>query len=307
MQSHRFQSNFLKPKYWLVWLGLWLLSMVVNFLPHTWLMRLGRSLSGLFKIFLKKRLSIARRNIELAFPEQSPTQQKQLLEKITSNLGCALFDTGIAWFWSQSRLRERTRIFGQHHIEEALSKGQGLLLLSSHMMHLELTARLFTLIQSGFGVYRPHSNPFYEWLLHKYRCQHHNKLIHRNDMRGIVRALKKGQIVCLLPDHDYGKHASVFVPFFAVQETATITTPSTLARLKNVVTLSYHTERTSDNFYHMVIQPIPKPFPSGDKVKDTTCINQLLETQIKRVPEQYLWLHRRYKTTPNGTNHYKNN
>lgn len=305
MVTKKFQGSFLYPQYWPIWLALFLFALSVNLLPHPILMAAGRALGRLSKRFLKKRLLITERNLKLAYPDKTQAERNKICEQTFENLGCAVFETGMAWFWPQWRLRKKIMITGDDIIHNARAQGQGVLVLVCHSLHLELSAALFSFIDEGIGVYRPHKNALWEWLLYKSRCRNNNELIDRFDIKAMIRTLKKGKILWFLPDHDYGQHASVFVPFFGVDHAATITTPATLAKVKNTICVYYHVERSPQGIYHMDIQQLPDHFPSGDLQTDAHQINTVLEKKINRYPEQYLWLHKRFKTDPCGKDNYK--
>ncbi len=305
MQKTGFQWMFLRPKYWPTWTIIGFIGVIVTCLPHRLSMLLGKCLGHFSQKFLKRRVLVAKKNLALAFPESSQTYRQALLEENFKNLGCALFETGMAWFWPNWRLKKKWIISGQHFLEKAIADKQGVLIVVCHTLHLELAVRYFTLLHHATGVYRPNTNPFYEWLLQVTRCRGQNKLLDRKNIRGMLQVLKEKRVLWFFPDHDYGAHASVFVPFFGVRKAATITTPARLAKLKNVTVLSYHLARTAEGKYHIHIQPIANNFPSGNDEKDTANLNLTLQTQIEKAPAQYMWLHRRYKTTLDQVDHYQ--
>ncbi|MFB0953861.1 MAG: LpxL/LpxP family Kdo(2)-lipid IV(A) lauroyl/palmitoleoyl acyltransferase, partial [Aeromonadaceae bacterium] len=204
-----------------------------------------------------------------------------------------------AWFWSDRRMRRWMQIEGEEHVRNALASGSGMLLLSCHFMTLELNARMFGLLQPGVGVYRPNDNPVYEYAQVRGRTRSNKYLLDRGDIKGMVKALRKGEALWYAPDHDYGRHASVFVPFFAVEHSATITGTATLARVKNTVVLPCYTLRLPEGGYRLIIEAPLSDFPSGDELLDASSSNRVIEAAVRRAPEQYMWLHRRFKTRPN--------
>ena len=174
-----------------------------------------------------------------------------------------------------------------------------MLLLSCHFMTLELNARMFGLLQPGIGVYRPNDNPVLEYAQVRGRTRSNKYLLDRGDIKGMIKALRKGEALWYAPDHDYGRHASVFVPFFAVEQSATITGTATLARVKNTVVLPCYTLRLPQGGYRLVIEAPLADFPSGDDHLDASRSNRVIEAAVRQAPEQYMWLHRRFKTRPN--------
>ena len=177
---------------------------------------------------------------------------------------------------------------------------QGILLLSAHFLTLELNARMFGLLQPGVGVYRPNRNPLLEYAQVAGRCRSNKYLLDRKDVKGMIKALRAGDALWYAPDHDYGAHASVFVPFFAVAQTATITGTATLARVKNTVVMPCFTLRQPKGGYRLLLGAPLADYPSGDDAADAVASNRVIEAAIRQAPAQYMWLHRRFKTRPAG-------
>lgn len=294
-----FSLALLHPRYTANWLGLGLLWLLVTLLPWRAQMFFGRGLGRLSMRLLASRVKIARRNLELALPELSETQREQTLVKNFESVGCAVFETGMAWFWPDWRMRALTRMEGTEHVDAAIANGQGMLLLSAHLLTLELNARQFGLYRPGVGVYRPNTNAVLEYAQVEGRCRSNKYLVDRLNIKGMLKALRQGDALWYAPDHDYGHHASVFVPFFAVEQAATITGTATLARVKNTVTLPCFTIREQHG-YRLLIQPPMINFPVGNDVADAIASNTVIEAAIRLAPEQYMWLHRRFKSTPDG-------
>lgn len=294
-----FSLALLHPRYALNWLGLSLLWLLVTLLPWRAQMLFGRALGRLSMRILTSRVKIARRNLDLALPELDENERERTLTANFENVGCAVFETGMAWFWPDWRMRALTHMEGIEHVDAAVANGQGMLLLSAHFLTLELNARQFGLYRPGVGVYRPNTNPVLEYAQVEGRCRSNKYLVDRLNIKGMIKALRQGDALWYAPDHDYGSHASVFVPFFAVEQAATITGTATLARVKNTVTLPCFTIREK-NGYRLLIQAPMTNFPIGNDVQDAIASNQVIEAAIRLAPAQYMWLHRRFKTTPDG-------
>jgi len=297
--SPRPTPSLLHPRYWFTWLGLGLLWLVVQ-LPYPWLMALGRTLGHLAERLLKRRVAIARRNLQLAFPHLSAEEQAVLLRRNFESVGCAIFETGMAWFWPDSRVRALMQVEGEEHVRAAVAAGEGMLLLSCHLLTLELNARMFGLLRPGIGVYRPNTQPVLEYAQVRGRTRSNKALVDRKDIKGMIKALRQGEALWYAPDHDYGRHASVFVPFFAVEQTATVTGTATLARVKNARVLPCYTLRLPKGGYQLVIGAPLENYPCGDELQDARRSNEVVEEAVRRAPEQYMWLHRRFKTRPEG-------
>ncbi len=129
------------------------------------------------------------------------------------------------------------------------------------------------------------------------RCASNKYLVDRMDVKGMIKALRNGDALWYAPDHDYGSHASVFVPYFAVEQAATITGTATLARVKNTVTLPCYNIRTSEGYTLHIGAPLAD-YPSGDDMVDAARANREIEAAVRKAPEQYMWLHRRFRPAP---------
>ncbi len=295
----RLTAALFHPRYWPQWFGQAVLWLVVQ-LPYPVLMYLGAGLGWLSMKLLPRRVRIARTNLQLAFPEWDDATREACLKENFANVGRAIFETGIAWFWPDWRVRKIMHVTGAEHVEQAVANKHGMLLLSAHFMTLELNARMFGLLRPGVGVYRPNTNPVLEYAQYHGRCKSNKYLVDRADVKGMIKALRQGEALWYAPDHDYGPHASVFVPFLGVSDAATITGTATLARVKNTVVLPCYNIRLPQGGYQLIIDPPLQNYPVGDDVADATRSNQVLEQAVRKAPEQYMWLHRRFKSRPNA-------
>ena len=295
----RLTAALFHPRYWPQWFGQAVLWLVVQ-LPYPVLMYLGAGLGWLSMKLLPRRVRIARTNLQLAFPEWDDATREACLKENFANVGRAIFETGIAWFWPDWRVRKIMHVTGAEHVEQAVANKHGMLLLSAHFMTLELNARMFGLLRPGVGVYRPNTNPVLEYAQYHGRCKSNKYLVDRADVKGMIKALRQGEALWYAPDHDYGPHASVFVPFLGVNDAATITGTATLARVKNTVVLPCYNIRLPQGGYQLIIEPPLQNYPVGDDVADATLSNQVLEQAVRKAPEQYMWLHRRFKSRPNA-------
>ena len=196
----------------------------------------------------------------------------------------------------------RDSVEGAEHLEAALARGNGVLLLTGHFTMLELGARFITWHQPFHAMYRSHKNRLYETVMRRERERRCRlpALPHEN-IRGLLRAFKKGEAVWYAPDQNHGIRNSVFVPFFGVTA-CTVTATSRLAGLSGAAVVPYFPKRLPGAAgYEVVILPALPEFPSENVEADTQRINELLEHYIRQAPEQYLWVHRRFKTQPPGT------
>lgn len=299
-QVPTFNLSLLHPRYWITWLGLGLLYALV-LLPYPVIYRLGTGLGRFSMRFLKRRYKIAQRNIELCFPDMYPEQLEDMVVKNFESVGMGLFETGMAWFWPDWRIERWFKVSGLEHIQHARDNKQGVLLIGVHFLTLELGARIFGIHNPGVGVYRPHDNKLMDWIQTKGRMRSNKGMLDRKDLKGMIRSLKQGDIIWYAPDHDYGPRASVFVPFFAVDKAATTTGTYLLARMGKPAIIPFTPRRLpGGKGYEMIIHPQVADFPLDDEVVAATYMNKVVEDEIRQAPEQYMWLHRRFKTRPQG-------
>ncbi|HCW97361.1 MULTISPECIES: kdo(2)-lipid IV(A) palmitoleoyltransferase [Pantoea] len=295
-----FCRSMLHPRYWVTWLGLGILWLLVQ-LPYPLLMRLGANAGTLSRHFLKRRERITRRNIELCFPGIAENDIERMIAGNFASLGMALAETGIAWFWSDRAVRKLFEVSGLQHLQSAMEQKRGVMVIGVHFMSLELGGRISGLCQPMMAMYRPHNNRAMEWAQTKGRMRSNKAMIDRRDLRGMVHALKKGESVWFAPDQDYGPKGSVFAPLFAVEKAATTNGTFVLSRLANPAMLTIALIRNPDNYgYQLIIDPALENYPHTDEAAAAAYMNKVIESQILRAPEQYLWLHRRFKTRPPG-------
>lgn len=161
---------------------------------------LGTRTGKLARPFLKRRESIAQKNIELCFPTLSREEREKLIAENFHSLGMALLETGMAWFWPDSRVRKWFDVDGLDNLTRAQAQNRGVMVVGVHFMSLELGGRVMGLCQPMMATYRPHNNPLMEWVQTRGRMRSNKAMIGRNNLRGIVGALKKGsRLVCSRP------------------------------------------------------------------------------------------------------------
>lgn len=282
------------PRYWGTWLALGVLRCLV-FLPYGMQMQLGRGIGALLGSVPSSFRRVAERNLELCLPAVSSADREQLLRSHWRSLGMSLFETGITWWWADARILKLTQVEGLEHLDAALAEGKGAILLSAHFTTLEIGARAICARRPTSIMYRPTRNAVLERFLQKNRGRHAKRAIPRDDIRALIAALKSNETVWYAPDQSYRKKGAHMVAFFGVPA-ATNTATSRLAKLTGAAVLPYFPQRLSnDSGYRMVIHPALDNFPSDDPVADAERFNRYIEAQVRMIPEQYLWIHRRFK------------
>lgn len=297
MSKQTLPLRALLPRYWSHWMlagSLWLLAQ----LPYRPAMRVGIAVGRTLYPFARRRRGIVERNIELCFPELDAEAREQRVRANFDYTGKAVAEIAYAWWAPRARLADLCEINGREHVEAALAQGRGVILLSSHFTCLEIIAPLVGKAIPTYGIYKPQSNPVNEYFMRSARERSLPGAIPRRDVRGILRVLKRNHPVWYAADQDYGRKHSVFAPFFGIP-TATISAITRLAAISKapVVPFFFHS-KTDHSGYVATFHPAMEDFPGPDPVSDATRVNALIEAEIRRCPEQYLWAHRRFKTRP---------
>lgn len=295
----QFDASFYGPKYWTTWIAygfMWLWGR----LPLNVASGLGDWIGRLLYYIAADRRRITEINIALCFPELTPEQQTDLVKRTLRAVGRNITEGSVS-LWGSNRDFQKAghTVTGLEHIEAAQARGQGVLLVGAHFTTIDSSARVLTQKIPFDVLYRKNKNLLLDYKITEARETFAGSAIVRSDTRQLVRRLREGKVVWYAPDQDYGAHHSVFAPFFGVNA-ATITATTKIAQLGRaaVVPLSHY--RDEKGFYHIVIEPALENFPSGDEVADATRINQVIEVAVRKHPEQYLWVHRRFKTRPPG-------
>ena len=291
--------NFLHPRYWLIWFFYGLLRFI-SYLPYRIQMGLGRTLGKLLMYMSPKRRKIAGTNLQLCFPEWTHEQRRQILKKHFESLGMCLFEFGITWWWTDDRFRPLAKIEGLDNLNAALAKNKGVILLAGHFTTLEIISRVLKLNADFHPMYRKNNNPLIDHIITTGRVRHTGKAIPHDDLRSMIRSLRSNMPVLYIPDQNFGRKHSIFVPFFGIQ-TATVPATSRLAAIDNTPVLPIIQQHLPDNRgYRLVIEKELENFPTDNLEQDTTRINQVFEQQVRNNPVDYLWVHRRFKTRPEG-------
>jgi KDO2-lipid IV(A) lauroyltransferase len=269
-------------------------------LPQAWLLWLGTALTWLSWPLLGRRRRYARINIALCFPELDADARARLLHAHFESLGIGVFEFLRAWFGRLGPLAETTSLSGLEHLRAAQAGGRGVILVSPHFTTLEICVRLLSRHVQLAGMYRPHDDPALEWAVRRARAGYTLAMFPREALRPAVRHLKSGGVLWFAPDQESRRGDSVFVPFFG-RPAWTLTSTHQLARLTGAAVLPLFHRRTPEGHYELEIGPALEGFPGDDPVADTARVMATLEALARREPAQYLWIHQRFKTLPEGT------
>ena len=273
---------------------LWLL----HWLPLPMLRALGGGLGRVLYLFGKERRNVALTNLRLCFPERTEVERERIARAHFVAFAQAALDRTLGWWASRERLERLIRIHGVEHLTNP--EGRPVVMLAPHFVGLDAGGTVVSMHVVGCSVFSKQKNPVLNKLLYDGRMRFNKAvLLSRQDgMRKILKALKDGYPFYYLPDMDFGPKESIFVPFFGVQA-ATIPALSRLVRLTNAVVVPVIVKQVADG-YEVEVQPPWENFPGESVEADTAYMNRYIESQVLRMPEQYFWLHKRFKTRPPG-------
>lgn len=291
-------SRFWRPRFWPLWLGLALLRLLslmplrIQHLAGSMLGRSGFLLAG-------ERRRIAATNLRLCFPELGEDEQQLLLRRHFSSLGQQLIEFGMAFWASDARVRRLWHISGLEHMQAALSRGRGVIVVSGHFAAVEFSGRRLCMdVPATSAIYRPNRNPLMDAVLMRMRSRSIRRLVSKDSIRKLVRCLREGDAVWYAPDQSFRRKGSMLVPFFGVPA-MTSGALTALARVSGAAVVPYFAVRRADGRgYDIRIEPALEDFPGESPEADALRINTILERHIREAPEQYYWVHRRFKGRP---------
>ena len=277
---------------------LWLL----HWLPLSVLRAIGWGLGRVLFALGRERRNVALVNLRLCFPEKTEQELVDLARQNFVAFSRAVIDRTLGWWASRERLERIIRITGVEHLTR--SDGKPIILLSPHFVGLDAGGTRVSMFVKGCSVYSNQKNPVFNKLLYDGRRRFCDALLlsRQEGMRKIIKAMKQGYVFYYLPDMDFGPEESIFVPFFGVQA-ATIPGVARLVRLTGAKVVACITRQVADG-YEVEIMPAWENF-SGESIEaDTAFVNRFIESLVLRMPEQYFWLHKRFKTRPPGEQRY---
>jgi len=278
----------------LVWLLHWL--------PLPLLAALGRGVGRLLHALARGRRKVALRNVALCLPELSAAAQAALVREHFQWLGRSLLERGLLWYASPARLRRLIHVEGEVQLAERSERP--VMWLVPHFMALDVAGAAVLLYQSrrGASIYQAQSNPVLDAAMRRGRLRLGNaEIFSRHEgALPLVRAIKRGSGFFNLPDMDFGSRDAAFVPFFGVPA-ATLLAPSRMARsLKMVVQPVLAEMLPGGRGYRVRFLSPWTDWPSDDAQADARRMNLWIESEVRRCPAQYLWVHKRFKTRPPG-------
>ena len=272
------------------------------FIPFNFQVLIGKTIGKLLYPLMHKLRSTAYSNISHCFPDKKQNQVNLLVKRHFEAIGVSFFETANAYYGSDKKIRKLLTITNENFFQDALKEEGGIILLCSHFMPLMLGSRALLINHTIANIYRPQNNKLFDRIMVRGYKKNGAVMIKSTDTRSIIKAINNSLPIWYAPDQDLGKNNSVFAPFFGIQ-TATASATARLAKNNNTRVIPYSFIRTKKGYTMSFEKPIAN-YPSNNPIQDATIVNQILEKQIIKSPEQYLWIHRRFKTRPNDEKNF---
>lgn len=279
----------------LVGLSFWVLA----HLPRAFGYRLGMALGLIAWMVSKRRRHIARINLKIAFPMLASGAVRKMERAVFMENGIGFIEALWCWFNPDRAMSLPLEFSGLEDVSDVRRSRQGILMLCPHQSTLDLICPILKQTFDDFLVtQRSQKNEYLNYWMTKGRSKY-GRVSDVRDMRSLVRELRLGGVAWFAPDQDMGVRSSVFANFFG-KKACTVTTPSRLCKLTECAVFVMGVSRIKGS-YMVSYRKVVDWFPSEDEVTNAEHINKLLEEMINKKPEQYLWMHRRYKTSINGS------
>jgi KDO2-lipid IV(A) lauroyltransferase len=281
------------PRFWPSWLSVGLLRVAAT-LPLAVQRALGRGFGLLLYASTRERRGIARTNLRLCFPELSERMRERLVRDHFRALGESVFEMAFAWWGSAARLRQLGHFRGREHLDAALARGRGVILLQGHFLSTDVAGQILAAEIPLTVTYQPPKNPVMRSLTEGVRGRFIRHQIHHAEVRQVLRALRDNEIVWHGPDQGARERHAVMARFFG-QPASTNTATARLARISGAPVVPYHPVRCADGSFELRFEPALTDFPGDDLAAATQRVNDVLEAHVRATPAPYLWTHKRFK------------
>jgi KDO2-lipid IV(A) lauroyltransferase len=270
----------------------------LHWLPLPAMRGLGRALGIALYRFASRRRRIAETNLRLCFPELAEGERRALARRHFIVLAQSILDRPSLWWASEARLRRMIRLTGTEHLDDG--SGRPLILLLPHFVGLDACGIRPAMDRRAAAIYGNQSNPVFDAIVRKGRQRFNDGVVisRRDGLRRVVKVLRERIPFVYPADMDFGPQDAVFVPFFGVPA-ATVTALPRLAAMTGARVVPLISHLTPDG-YHAELLPAWEDFPGPDPLADARRFNAFIEAQVRRMPEQYYWVHKRFKTRPPG-------
>ena len=273
---------------------MWLL----HWLPLPLIRVAGLGIGFMLYLAIPQRRQIVMTNLRLCFPQRDESWRRYVMRRHFFAFACSAVDRSLFWWASEARLRRLIRFYGEEHLKAG--DGRPTILLVPHFVGLDAAGMAMGMCMPVVSIYARQKNPVFDARLLAGRLRFNQPLLlsRQDGMRRVLKALKDGYPFFYLPDMDFGAKDAVFVPFFGVP-TATITGVSRLARLSGARVVPCIARMTTGG-YDITLMPPWTDYPGESLEADTERMNAFIEAEVLKMPEQYFWSHKRFKTRPPG-------
>jgi KDO2-lipid IV(A) lauroyltransferase len=291
-----FTVAFFHPRYWGVWFGASLLY-VITWLPLPVIKLLARVVAKVIAVLVPKRIQIARKNLELCYPQWSADKREEVLKDNVFRTAMGLFETGMGWWWPEWRVRRIAEVEGLDNALKVLESGKGVFGLTLHNVNLEIGCRIIGYAYPCIAFYRKHNNPLINYMQYHGRNRSNKYMIDKRNAKALIQAMNENEFCLYFPDQDYGKSTSIFVPFGGVARTATTTATLMFANRANCASLMVVSQYSKKGYKVKIGTPIDY-LADKDQEVALTKLNEDVLSVVNEQPDSYLWMHKRFKTRP---------
>ena len=270
----------------------------LRWLPPRLVAAMGRGLGALLFHWGRKRVTLI--NLKLCFPAMTEEERERISRRVFQNLARSTLELGRVWYSPIEDALANVTLVDQHYFD-AWHGNVPVIVLAPHFVGLDMGgARLSQKYPEVFSMYSEQKNKVFDQALRRARQRFNNATLitRQQGLRPVLKALKAMRPFYYLPDMDFGAKDAVFVDFFGVK-TATVTAMSRLCEITGAKIIPLVTRQTSDG-YEARFYPAWDNFPTGDALADARRLNAFLEERIVEMPDQYFWVHKRFKTRPPG-------
>lgn len=284
----------------------WVLVRGIGSLPRPLARAVAISLAWLIYLLHRRLRRVGKRNLELAFPDKSPSQRRQILRDTFTSLGRQLAEVCLFPRYTRENVSQVIVYEGFENYERAHSRGKGVLYLTAHIGAWELSAFAHSLQGHPLKiVMRGLDNPYLDALIQRYRTMHGNSVVDKdNFVRGLLAAMKAGETVGILMDTNMTPPQGVFVDFFRIPACTASGLARIALRTDAAVVPGFTVWDPVLRKYHLRFEPAVKLIRTQDEeadvVTNTALFTKVIEDCVRRYPDQWLWVHRRWKTRPPG-------
>jgi KDO2-lipid IV(A) lauroyltransferase len=292
--NFQYWLKLLAPWHWPMWIGMGLLWLI-SCLPHPAGIALGKGIGSAFYHVLPIRKNILDTNLRICFPEWSSQKREQVMKAHYQSMGIGLFELGRSWFCSNKTLEGLADFEGVEELERLRKSGRSIILLGGHFTNIELVGRLLIENHIRFGIlYRKPNNPVVAHFMTHLRETRTSPVVHFDDIQNYIRNLRKGTHFWYAPDQARTFKYATLAPFFG-EPAITNAATGRIARMGKASILPFFAVRTPEGSYKVTLGPEWKLTGDETPEEEATALNKLFEQKIRMAPEQYLWLHKRFK------------